>query len=164
MQPSDPLVQRWRLISPSLILAAVLAAALALGFAPRAALQPLRDGWREALRPGLVALGGTTNWLSSRWAEFRCGDAKLPEAERKIEVLSDQLRTLQMQLLLARSRSGARPTRSVRPIELTLSRVRIPRIRRLFCFRKRLPPVFWAGRRKCFCRRANCSTSVNRRE
>jgi hypothetical protein len=103
MQPSDPLVQRWRLISPSMVLAAILAAALALGFTPRGATQPLRDAWREALRPGLLALGGTADWIGNRWAEFRCGDSKLPEAERIIAALNEQLRKLQMQLLLARS-------------------------------------------------------------
>jgi cell shape-determining protein MreC len=95
--------QRWRMLSPSLVLAATLAAALGLGFAPRGTTQPLRDAWREALRPGLVVLANTTDWIGSRWAEFRCGDSRLPEAEQKIVALNDQIRTLQTQLLLARS-------------------------------------------------------------
>jgi hypothetical protein len=107
MQPSDPLSERWRSISPLLVLAAILAAALALGFAPRGATQPLRDTWREALRPGLVGLGGTADWIGSRWTDFRCGDSKLPEAERKIAALNDRMRILQMQLLLACSNRAA---------------------------------------------------------
>jgi hypothetical protein len=111
MQPSDPLTQRWRMISPSLVLAAMLAVAVGLGFTSPATMQPLRDAWREALRPGLFALGGTADWLGNRWAEFRCGDARLPEAEQKITALNDQVRILQMQLLLAhsdRASGGAR--------------------------------------------------------
>ena len=50
-----------------------------------------------------MALGGTADWIGNRWAEFRCGDSKLPEAEEKIAVLNDQVRRLQMQVLLARS-------------------------------------------------------------
>jgi hypothetical protein len=103
MQPSDPLLKRWQRISPSVVLAAILAAALALGFTPRGTTEPLRDAWREALRPGLLALGSTADWIGNRWAEFRCGDSKLPEAERKIVALNDQLRKLQTQLFLART-------------------------------------------------------------
>jgi len=80
MQPSDPLVQRWRLISPSMVLAAILAAALALGFTPRGATQPLRDAWREALRPGLLALGGTADWIGNRWRNFA---AAIPNCRKR---------------------------------------------------------------------------------
>ncbi|HZZ28658.1 MAG TPA: rod shape-determining protein MreC [Pirellulales bacterium] len=108
MQASDPLVERWRRMSPAVILAAVLAVALGLGLAPPASTHWLRDAWREALRPGLVALGGTTGWMENRWAEFRCGDSRLPEAEQTIAALNDQVRALQTQLLVAHSeRSGS---------------------------------------------------------
>jgi rod shape-determining protein MreC len=103
MLPSDPLVQRWPMISPGLVTAVILAAALGLAFVPRPATQKVRGVWREALWPGLIALSDASQWASDRWAEFRCGDSKLPEAERKIAALSDQVRTLQTQLLLAHS-------------------------------------------------------------
>ncbi|HTQ40510.1 MAG TPA: rod shape-determining protein MreC [Pirellulales bacterium] len=103
MQVSDPLDQRWLLISPAMLLAATWAAALALAFTPQRITGSLRDAWREALRPSLVALSNTGDWIGNRWAEFRCGDSRLPEAEQKIAALNEQLRTLRTQLLLAHS-------------------------------------------------------------
>jgi cell shape-determining protein MreC len=100
---SNSMAEGPRFIAPNYVFVAIEVVAIGLSFAPRTATQPARDAWREALRPGLAALGGTADWIGNRWAEFRCGDAKLPEAERKITALNDQVRLLQTQLLLAQS-------------------------------------------------------------
>jgi cell shape-determining protein MreC len=103
MQPDRTRNRVW-LASPAVTLAVVLAAALGLAFVPRSKTEPLRDGWREALRPGLQMLTMIVDWAEDRWTSNHHGDAaNSTEAEKQIAQLNEQVQRLQMAFLVTSS-------------------------------------------------------------
>jgi cell shape-determining protein MreC len=103
MQPDRTSNRVW-LASPAVALAVVLAAALALALVPRSKTEPLRDGWREALRPGQQVLTSLVDWAGERWSSNRHGDGvDSAEAEKQIAQLNEQVQRLQMALLVTSS-------------------------------------------------------------
>ncbi len=97
-----------RIVSPITMLVAVLAIAIGLAFAPHSTTQPLRDGWREALRPGQQVLTTISNWAGDCWMSIRYADGSdSTAAQQQIAELNDQVQRLEMELLVARSNRGA---------------------------------------------------------
>jgi hypothetical protein len=92
------------LASPAVTLAVVLAAALGLAFVPRSKTEPLRAGWREALRPGQQVLTSLADWASERWSSNRGGSTNSAEPEKQIAQLNEQVQRLQMALLVTGSK------------------------------------------------------------
>jgi len=95
-----------KLRAPRGALAIVLLAAVALAFAPPALVEPLRQGWLTALRPGQSAVNkivdsgrGALAWLRGAVASAE----QLDEAQRAAALLTEQNRQLQAELQLIRS-------------------------------------------------------------
>jgi cell shape-determining protein MreC len=104
MKHSEPRSLQSRIRSPWAILAIGMAASVALLFLPSPVTQFLRNGWREALLPGLQVLNTTAQWTCDRWSEFRnSGNAAPDDHALQIAALQDRIRQLETQLVLAQS-------------------------------------------------------------
>jgi cell shape-determining protein MreC len=104
MKHSEPRSLQSRIRSPGAILAIGMAASVALLFLPSPVTQFLRNGWREALLPGLQVMNTTAQWTCDRWSEFRnSGNATPDDHAQQIAALQDRIRQLETQLVLAHS-------------------------------------------------------------
>ena len=103
MKHSEPRSLQSRLASPGAICAAGLAAAVGMMFLPASIAQSLRNGWREALLPGLQVMNSTADWARDRWCEFRGSGTAASGNSQQIAALNDRVRQLETQLLLAHS-------------------------------------------------------------
>ncbi|HEY2882411.1 MAG TPA: hypothetical protein VGJ15_08260, partial [Pirellulales bacterium] len=93
-----------RLASPAAVLGICLIAALGLAMAPPAISQWCRGTWREALRPGLIAIGSTADWLHRTTSAARStNEQELCETRQQIADLQEVLRHRELQLVLAHS-------------------------------------------------------------
>ena len=113
---------RLRLTAPR-ALAIVLVAAVALAFAPPRLVEPVRQGWQTALRPGqrvvnrAVDLGqGAIAWARGATASAE----QLAEAQRQATQLTEQNRQLEAELELIRSDATTLSPASALPDPLLL--------------------------------------------
>lgn len=98
----------WRrqLASPRGALAVVLLAAVALALAPLRIVEPLRQGWQTALRPGqrVINRGVDAGQGALAWLRGAAASAEqLAEAQRTATQLTEQNRQLEAELELIRS-------------------------------------------------------------
>jgi cell shape-determining protein MreC len=91
-----------------MLLAAILIVSVVLAVLPEARTQPLRDAWREAMRPGEQVLATSGEWLQAAREKFR-GTAGKPtgDAAAHVAELADKVRRLELELVLERSRLDA---------------------------------------------------------
>lgn len=95
-----------RLFSPALTLAAALGASIALLATPKHATQHFRAAWREALRPGQVALNTILERSQQSLAQIRNADNPSSEPAKQLAQLREEIQRLELQLELAQSNRG----------------------------------------------------------
>jgi cell shape-determining protein MreC len=110
MKHAEPRSLQSRLASPGVFLGGGLAIAVAMIFLPSSLTQSLRDGWREALLPGLQVINSAAAWTGDRWSAFHGpGNVSASKTQQQIAELNNRVHDLQLQLQLAQSNRNSAP-------------------------------------------------------
>lgn len=97
-----------RFLSPVTTLGITLAASIVLACLPSSKTDPLRNAWRESLRPGQEVLINSGDWVKAVAAKLRgTPNGEAPESPQRLAELTEIVRRLQFELLIERSRTTA---------------------------------------------------------
>ncbi|MCC7086001.1 MAG: rod shape-determining protein MreC [Pirellulales bacterium] len=113
---------RKMLTAPATALAATVFVSVVLARLPEAKTQPLRNAWRETLRPGELVLAAGRDWLLAARDKVRDAVANNsnPSAPR-IAALSERVRRLELDLLIERNRQALSPPFNLPQGDVTLA-------------------------------------------